>query len=129
MVSKTTEECNVYLFEIIKGDDFAYKSCFINKDTQVPINITNWEFVTTLKSHFNLPDSKASLKIVSGPLTGSSALQGEMYTLFKHEDTVKLAPTTYYLDIKRIDRGMINTVVAGKIRIIGDMRWRKQVYG
>lgn len=104
----------------VRGDSQVYNVCFKNS-AGVAYNIKNWVVKFCLKTHYNLPDSEASLikTITTFPDTTSGTC-GSAQISIDPADTVNLDPGEYDFDIQvTTSSSQTYTVMRGKL----DLGW------
>jgi len=108
---------------IYRGDDKTYTLEFL-KDDGSPIDITGWKIYFTMKQHLNMSDDRAGVKV--DVTTHDDPVNGKTSIYLSKEDTTDLLLCVYFFDIqvKKVG-GDILTVMAGKIKVLGDVtrRW------
>ena len=83
---------------LTRGDSDNYTLTFLRPDG-TPFNIKNWTVFFTLKKHWSLPDSQASLqKIVSTFSDTTSGTSGSANVPISPSDTENLDPGDYFFD-------------------------------
>lgn len=113
------------LFEFYRGDDVSYR-VEIADDNENAIDITGWKFGSTLKLQSTDTDSEASIVLDFGTLSGTDAEAGFFMLAMSNAQTAPLEPALYYFDIQAEVNGAINTVIAGKVRVLADVTQRVQ---
>jgi hypothetical protein len=100
---------------LAKGNNDTYTVTF-NQSTGLPYCIKNWVVYFTLKTHYSLPDSKASLlKTISVFSDTTSGTTGVAVIPITPADTEHLDPGEYDFDIMvKTAADDIHTVLKGK---------------
>ena len=120
-MSTNTDSCyQTNLLDIYRGNDVAFLGCIRNPATKEGIDISGWSFRILLKHHYRQSDSNAVVNMTIGPLYDLSAKQGDYYVWFKNEVTEELTSPRYYMDIVLEHNGLKQTILRGKIKLIGD---------
>lgn len=111
------------LFEITRGDDFTFRVT-ITDVMDVPLDITGWQFMATMKLDFMKPDEGAPVKVDIGPLEGADAQAGLCYLQLPSDQTKDLLPAVYFFDLQRVFNGKVTTVLNGRVRVNADVTQR-----
>jgi hypothetical protein len=100
---------------LTRGDSRTLPLAFTDKDG-LPVCLKNWTVFFTLKTHWALPDSQASLqKIVTTFSDTTSGTSGSASIVFVPADTESLEPMEYDFDIAVCtNEGLQYTVLKGK---------------
>ena len=108
------------LDDIYRGDTKAFELNFKDKSTGDVINTTGWELTFTMKLHTEMPDVDAAIQIKKtvGSIEGAAGLCS-MALLATNTST--LIPTKYVYDIQLKRGEIVNTILAGKIRVLAEV--------
>ena len=103
------------------GDTFIQPWQFLNEADDTPIPQAGNTYKFTLKVDPNIPDDDAAVYVVLVVLPGSAADNGILTVRVEKSETLKLVPTTYHYELKRIvsssPEDIEVTLYDGKIRV------------
>jgi len=105
-----------------RGDTKSY-AIVLKQSDGTPYNIKNWVIHFTLKTHYDLPDSEASLmKVVSTFSDTTSGTSGSANIELLPVDTANLDPGEYDYDIAvTTNLGKVFTLMVGKMELTHDV--------
>lgn len=105
-----------------RGDTLDLNLAFTGTDG-LPLCIKNWSLAFTMKTHYALADSEASLQKFVGTFSDTtSGTSGSATITLNPADTVNLDPLEYDFDIQATTNlGKVYTVVVGKIDLQYDV--------
>jgi hypothetical protein len=105
----------------VRGDTWVFS--FVIQDTNgTAINITNHEYMITLKSDISVLDESAELQIGPTVPSSSDAAAGKVTIVVPGSSTNALVPKTYNYDVQEVDStGTVSTLLIGKIRVRADV--------
>ena len=104
-----------------RGDDHSIGLHFQNHDTAEPIDITGWQFVSTLKLSMAMADSGNLQVRYTVPEEVDSSLKGNAILNFPHQQTRQLIPATYWIDVQVTIGQQVRTLFVGKIPVWSDV--------
>jgi len=107
---------------MVRGDTQVYNLCFKDSNGN-PFNIKNWVVKFTIKKHYGLLDSAASVQktITTFPDTTGGTCGSAQIVLYP-VDTVNLEPGEYVYDIQVTrDQNDTYTIMRGKMEIEYDV--------
>ncbi|MCD1628447.1 hypothetical protein [Marinobacter shengliensis] len=111
------------LFEMTRGDDFAFKIAIVDS-LNVPVDITGWEFMATMKLDFMDPDDKATVAVNIGPVSGADAVLGVTHLVLPNAQTRNLLPALYFFDLQKVLDGSVVTIINGRVKVKADVTQR-----
>lgn len=82
-----------------RGDDHSIGLHFQDHDTAEPIDITGWQFVSTLKLSMAMADTGNLQVRYTVPENIDVSLKGTAFLKFPHQQTGLLIPATYWIDV------------------------------
>ena len=105
------------LFEMFRGNDIGFL-VKIRDSESAPVNITGWQFFTTMKrGPTGDSDDSAPVQVDSGELSGIDAENGQYYLLLPSAQTKNLGPGLYYIDVKQAVDNIYTTTIYGRVRV------------
>ena len=105
------------LFEMYRGNDIGFL-VKIRDSEGAAVNITGWQFLTTMKrGPTGDDDSSAPVQVDSGELAGADAENGDYYLLLPSAQTKNLGPGLYYIDVKQVVDNIYTTTIYGRVRV------------
>lgn len=113
-----------YLFQLYRGDDFVLRVAITDTDGN-PVDITGWAFQLTMKLSPEESDSEAPVKVNSNPISPSVGPTGVVHLHLPAEQTKRLLPTVYWVDIQRYFGKMTTTIVVSKAKVLPDVTHRR----
>jgi len=113
---------NKILFDIIRGDDKAFKFNIKNAKTNTPYDVTGWELTMSLKKNkHDLTDKGIVIKMPKQLAPLSSEDIGVAYIVLNKSITKDLLPIPYYFDVQRDFNGITTTLLIGRLRVLADI--------
>ena len=111
------------LFVLYRGDDYTLR-VVITDSADVPVDITGWSFISSMKLSTVLEDSDAPVSIDVPAVSGPEAEAGIVYISYPNDQTADLLVTDYVVDLQRVFNGKVTTVFSGKAKVLGDVTRR-----
>ena len=105
----------------VRGDTWVFN--FIIQDTAGnAIDITNHEYMITLKSDISVLDENAEIQIGPTVPSASNATLGKVSIIVPGGSTNALVPQSYNYDIQEVETdGTVSTLLIGKIKVRADV--------
>ena len=104
-----------------RGDDHHIGLHFQDHDTAEPIDITGWQFVSTLKLSMAMADTGNLQVRYTVPEGIDVSLKGTAILRFPHQLTCQLLPVTYWIDVQVTIDQQVRTLFVGKIPVWSDV--------
>lgn len=104
-----------------RGDDHYIGLHFQDHDTAEPIDITGWQFVSTLKLSMAMADTGNLQVRYTVPKEMSKLLKGNVILKFPHQQTNQLIPATYWIDVQVTIGQQVRTLFVGQIPVWSDV--------
>ncbi len=111
-----------------RGDDLTLQACVRHQDTQQPIDVSGWQFDSTMKLSSALPDhpelNEQGYRQVMTTTTlagGDEARQGLVSLLFRSTQTAQLLVAGYSVDIQVVIYDAVQTIFDGRIQVLADV--------
>ena len=112
------------LFEMFRGNDIGFL-VKIRDSAGAAVNITGWQFFTTMKrGPTGDDDNAAPVQVNSGELSGADAENGDYYLLLPSAQTKNLGPGLYYIDVKQCVDEIYTTTIYGRVRVTATVTQR-----
>jgi hypothetical protein len=106
--------------DFYRGDTQRYKLTLKDVSTGTPIDLTGATIWFTMKPAITDDDTNA---VIQKQVTShTDAVNGETEIVLTNADTQNLVLGTYYYDIQYVAaNGDVKTIIAGKLKVIGDV--------
>lgn len=119
----------VMLKGFYRGDDHAFELVVGIKDEDEPVDITGWQFVSTMKLSSELPDTpefddngnRQVLQVQTEAEDVDDSKQGIVFLHYPKAMTRDLIPTLYEIDIQVTYSGVTQTLIKGQIPVLPDV--------
>ncbi|WP_420588236.1 hypothetical protein [Bacterioplanoides sp.] len=119
----------IQLQPFYRGDDHALQVLVKVKDSEEALDITGWEFTSTMKLSSELPDQPALddqgnrqvLQVVKVADANDDSRAGRIDLLYPAAETRQLLPTSYEMDIQCQRNGITQTLVKATITVLADV--------
>ena len=114
------------LFSMYRGDSLGLRIT-VRDALGTAINISGWQFKSTMKLDFMADDAEATVAVDMPVLIGPDAEIGIAYLLFPAEQTKNLLPAKYFWDVQLETEHAVVTVIAGKVKVLPDATRRTEI--
>lgn len=104
--------------DVVRGDDWTFRFTITSNGS--PVDLTSFIYRLTLKIDKD-EDDPGALQITTPAQVGGDAVNGILTISVPRANTDNLAPATYNYDVQQTGDGLVQTILIGKIKVVGDI--------
>lgn len=116
-----------YLSPFYRGDNHTIRLAFTDTEADAPVDLTGWSFFMTMKLNPFSDDDEAGVVVDLINVEGPEITIGNIDFSIPREQSEKLVPTLYFLDVQaKSPDGAITTLFKGRQQVLSDVTKRTE---